>query len=66
MDERAVAKAIYLGEADDQINDNAGKLDESEGFTQHVIHQFIQTPSVTVRITRLVNQRVEIAGTRES
>lgn len=64
--EQTAANAVYIGRAEEQINNKLGHLAKSQDFNQHVIQQLIHSPKFTATVTRLMKQLANIAVTRKS
>lgn len=64
--QQAAAKTIYLGRAYYIINTRICKLVESHTFMQHVIHQLIQSSTLTAPVTGPVKQHTNRAVARDA
>lgn len=59
MVQQAADRVLYLGEAEDQVNNKHGKPAESQEFMQQVLHQIIESSTLTASVSRRVKQHAE-------
>lgn len=64
--EQAVAKSIFPGVANVVLDAKLGELAESQDFSRGVAWQFMNSPTLTMPVTRIARQQTEIAGAREA
>lgn len=57
---------MYRGGAETYIHKKVRKLGESRDFTQHLVHQLVQSPTFTASVPCMVKQRAEIAAIRDA
>lgn len=63
---QAAGKAIYVGEADNQMSKKIGKLAEHQNLTQYVINLLIQSHKFKAAATHSMKQHVEAAVHRKA